>query len=65
MITVKGSSLETETGVVQRITQPLARASINLYGIVTIRSSIRVFVSSDQAERALELIRGAMLVKKP
>jgi aspartate kinase len=64
MITVKGTSLETETGVVQRITQPLARSNINLYGIVTIRSSIRVFVSSDQAEQALELIREAMMVNK-
>ena len=64
MITVKGTSLETETGVVQRITQPLARSNINLYGIVTIRSSIRVFVSSDQAEKALELIREAMMVNK-
>jgi len=63
MITVKGSSLETETGIVQRITQPLARSNINLYGVVTIRSSVRVFVSSDQAEKGLELIREAMLVK--
>ncbi|MGA2198369.1 MAG: aspartate kinase [Nitrososphaerales archaeon] len=65
MMTVRGSSLETETGIVQRITQPLARAGINLYGIVTIRSSIRVFVSSDQAEKALDLIREAVMVKKP
>ncbi len=65
MMTVKGSSLETETGIVQRVTQPLARANINLYGVVTIRSSIRVFVASSQAEEALDLIRAAMLVKKP
>jgi aspartate kinase len=62
MITVKGMSLETETGIVQRVTQPLARSSINLYGIVTILSSIRVFVSSSQAEAALELIRDALMV---
>ena len=62
MITVKGMSLETETGIVQRVTQPLARSSINLYGIVTILSSIRVFVSSNQAEAALELIREALMV---
>ncbi len=64
MITVKGTSLETESGIIQRIKQPLARDGINLYGIVTIRSSIRVFVSSDQAEKAMELIREAMVVKK-
>jgi aspartokinase len=61
---VKGTSLETETGIIQRITQPLARDSINLYGIVTIRSSIRIFVSSNQAQKALELIREAMVLKK-
>ena len=64
MITVKGTALETETGIVQRITQPLAREGINLYGIVTIRSSIRGFVSADQAEKALGLIREAMVVKR-
>ena len=64
MITVKGMSLETETGIVQRVTQPLARAGINLYGVVTILSSVRVFVSSKQAESALELIREAMLVSR-
>ena len=64
MITVKGTALETETGIVQRITQPLAREGINLYGIVTIRSSIRVFVSASQAEKGLGLIREAMVVKK-
>jgi aspartate kinase len=65
MMTVRGTSLETETGIVQRVTQPLARAGINVYGVVTIRSSVRVFVSSDQAEKALDLIRTAMLVQKP
>ena len=64
MITVKGMALETETGIVQRITQPLARSSINLFGIVTILSSIRVFVSANQAEAALELIRTALMVSK-
>jgi aspartokinase len=65
MITVKGTALETETGIVQRVTQPLARSAINLYGIVTILSSIRVFVSSGKAETALDLIREALLVSKP
>lgn len=65
MITVKGTALETESGIVQRVTQPLARSAINLYGIVTILSSIRVFVSSGKAETALDLIREALLVSKP
>jgi len=63
MVTVKGAALETEKGVVQRITQPLARASINLYGIVTILSSVRLFVGAKDAERALQLVREALMVK--
>src|SRR4029077_3113353 len=61
MITVKGAALETERGVVQRITGPLAKASINVYGIVTILSSVRVFVSAEQLERAYGLVREAMM----
>jgi aspartate kinase len=61
MITVKGAALETERGVVQRITRPLAQASINVYGIVTILSSVRVFVSAEHSERACGLVREAMM----
>lgn len=61
MITVKGAALETERGVVQRITGPLAKASINVYGIVTILSSVRVFVSADHSERAYGLVKEAMM----
>ncbi|MDA4117830.1 MAG: hypothetical protein OK455_05745 [Thaumarchaeota archaeon] len=61
MISVKGAALETEKGVVQRITRPLAQTSINVYGIVTILSSVLVFVSSEQADMALKLVREAMM----
>lgn len=61
MITVRGSALETERGVVQRITEPLAKASINVYGVVTILSSVRVFVSAEHAERACNLVRESMV----
>lgn len=62
MVTIKGSALETESGLIQRVTQPLARAGINLFGIVTIRSSIRVFVTREQAEKAKQLISSALMV---
>lgn len=62
MVSVKGKALETQPGLIQRITQPLARSGLNLYGIVTIQSSIQVFVSADQSQRASKLIREAMLV---
>lgn len=60
MITVKGAALETERGVVQRITGPLAKASINVYGIVTILSSVRVFVSKESSQKAFALVNEAM-----
>jgi aspartate kinase len=62
MITVKGAALETERGVVQRITGPLAKASINVYGLVTILSSVRVFVSQEHSQKALGLVKDAMKV---
>jgi aspartate kinase len=60
MITVKGRALEVQPGVVQRVTQPLARSNINLYGVMTILSSVRVFVSAEQSAKALRLIKEAM-----
>lgn len=61
MITVKGAALETERGIVQRITEPLAKASINVYGLVTILSSVRVFVSAENSEKAHALVKEAMM----
>jgi aspartokinase len=59
MITITGSTLETQPGIIQRATQPLAREGINLFGVVTIHSSIRLFVSSERAREALRLVREA------
>jgi aspartate kinase len=60
MITIRGKTLETQRGVIEAITRPLARSGINLYGMITIRSSIRTFVLSSRAEEALRLVREAM-----
>ncbi len=62
IIIVKGKALETSPGMVQRVTQPLARKGINIYGLETIGSSIRVFVSEEDADRALSLIKSALMV---
>jgi aspartate kinase len=63
MLTLSGKRLETTPGLIQRVTQPLARAKINLYGILTISSSIRVFVHSSQAEAALEMMKKAVVAE--
>ena len=62
MVSIRGKALETQPGVIQRVAQPLARSGINMFGIVTIQSSIRVFVSADQAQRASKLVKDAMMV---
>lgn len=56
MITVSGRMLETSPGIIYRITRPLAKEGINVYGLLTISSSIRVFVSQADAEKARRLI---------
>ncbi len=61
MVIVKGPALETVPGLIQRVTQPLARKSINVFGLVTISSSIRVFVSKANADAAVTLLRSALL----
>lgn len=64
LILVKGSALETIPGLIQRVTQPLARKNINLFGLVTISSSIRLFVSKNQVDKTLPLLRTALLAIK-
>lgn len=60
MITVSGRMLETSPGVIYRVIKPLAEAGINVYGLLTISSSIRVLVSGEDAEKARVLIRNAL-----
>lgn len=62
MVVVKGAALETIPGMIQRVTQPLARESINIYGLVTIASSIRIFLHNRDVERAVKLIKQALMI---
>ncbi|MBI4257681.1 MAG: ACT domain-containing protein, partial [Thaumarchaeota archaeon] len=63
MLTVKGQAMETSPGMLQRITQPLARRGINVYGVSTITSSISVFVASSDAEKAASMLRDALMIR--
>ena len=63
-ITISGSAPGQEAGAVHRLVQPLERASINIFGIVTLHSATRVFVSANQAEKALQLIRNVVEVTR-
>ena len=64
MVTVSGRMLETSPGIIYRIVKPLAEAGINVYGLLTISSSIRVFVAREDAEKACSLIRSVLEVER-
>lgn len=63
MITVKGINLETSPGILDSVTDLLGKAKINIFGILTISSSIRVFVGWEEKEKAVELIKTNLEVK--
>lgn len=55
-IQVSGKGLETEVGVIHRLVQPLSANGINIFGLAAIGDVIKIFVSDQEAKRALELI---------
>ena len=57
MIIISGYGLEDIPGILEASIQPLARENINLYGVFTISSSIRIFIQWSDREKALSLIK--------
>ncbi|MEM2871634.1 MAG: aspartate kinase [Candidatus Caldarchaeum sp.] len=57
LIRIYGPMLEIVPGIVHRVVQPLASNAINVYGILTISSSIRIFVSTRDVEKAVRLVK--------
>lgn len=60
MVSIKGRELETNPGIIQRFITPLANQGINIYGLVTISSSVKIFISNEEMEKALTLLRRAL-----
>jgi aspartate kinase len=56
MIDVLGCNLEQIPGVVDVVISPLAKEEINLYGVLTISSTIKIFIPWSEKETALSLI---------
>jgi aspartate kinase len=54
---VKGVGLEDTPGIVGRISTLLRENQVNIYGMLTLASSILVFVSWDDKELALDLMK--------
>ncbi|MEM2942974.1 MAG: aspartate kinase [Candidatus Bathyarchaeia archaeon] len=57
---VKGVGLEETPGVVGRISETLRVNGINIFGILTITSSIMIFVDHSVKEQAIRLIRDSL-----
>lgn len=64
MVTIRGSAIETVPGIIDRIIHPLAEKKVNIYGLVTISSSIRLFISRKDYENSLNLIKNVLEVIK-
>lgn len=60
LLRVKGMGLEETPGVIGRLTEPLQKDGINISGMLTIASSILVFVNWEERERAFSLICEAL-----
>ena len=59
-IRTSGVGLEEKHGIVGKISDVLRVASINIAGILTITSSILLFVDWNERDRALELVRNSL-----
>jgi aspartate kinase len=59
-IQTSGVGLEETHGIIGKISEDLRHAGINISGILTITSSILLFVDWSEKEKALELIKNSL-----
>ena len=57
---VKGVGLEETPGLIGKVSETLSLNAINIFGLLTITSSILVFVDWNEKEKALSLIKNAL-----
>ena len=57
---VKGVGLEETPGLIGKISESLRLNAINIFGLLTITSSILLFVDWNKKERALSLVKNAL-----
>ncbi len=57
---VKGVGLEETPGLIGKISETLRLNAINIFGLLTITSSILLFVDWNKKERALNLVKNAL-----
>lgn len=59
-LTIKGVGLEKTPGLTGRISEALRLNGINIFGLMTITSSILLFVEWEEKEKVLKLVRNAL-----
>jgi aspartate kinase len=57
---IAGVGLEETPGLIRRIADALGASEINIFGILTLASSILVFISWEDKEAALQLVKEAL-----
>jgi aspartate kinase len=57
---IKGVDLEKTPGLTGRIAEALRLTAINIFGLMTITSSILLFVNWNEKEKAIKLVRNAL-----
>ena len=57
---IKGVGLEKTPGLTGRVSEALRIKRINIFGLMTITSSILLFVNWKEREKALNLVRDAL-----
>ncbi len=57
---IKGVGLEETPGLIGKISEALRLNAINIFGLLTITSSILLFVDWNEKERALSLVKNAL-----
>jgi aspartate kinase len=60
LLKTSGVGLEETHGIIGKISETLRVSQINIYGILTITSSILLFVDWSEREKALQLIRRSL-----
>lgn len=56
MLVLSGRMLETSPGIIYKVTKPLAESGVNVYGLLTISSSIRLILSSRDIDKAKNML---------
>ncbi|MGP3668289.1 MAG: aspartate kinase [Candidatus Bathyarchaeota archaeon] len=59
-ITISGHDLEETPGIIDTVVAPLSLNSINLYGLITVSSSVRLFIHWNDKEKAFLLIKESL-----